>query len=228
MARTKNNDQATYYGELILPTSARLTKDPVQISGENAKTTSVGINVAVNSQQYNDRDGETYKSARFYNLIVFGANAEIALEKLSKGDTITFHGRVRAGKPYENKNGDLVETDQVVVDGISIPLFALDWLGSNSDDDEDESPRSSRRSRRSQDDEDESPRSRRSSSRSRRSRQEDLDDEDLNIEFDDEDDDDEDFEPKKTSRRSSRKKKTTRASADVDDDVEDYVSGDLF
>lgn len=85
----------------------RLTKDP-ELKYSQAGKAYCRFTVAVNRDFNKDE-------ADFINCLAFGKTAETIAEWLGKGRRITLQGRIQTGN-YENKNGDKVNTFEVVAD----------------------------------------------------------------------------------------------------------------
>lgn len=195
-----------------------LSQDPKKISGKNSKTTVVALTVAVNSQNV-DRDGDVIERADFYNIKLFGRDADLALTNLEKGDRIHFKGRVFPTE-YVNRDDELVESVEINADmGEVYPAPLWESFDTNNDDDEDdEDDRPARRSRKS---------SKRKASKRRRKEEEEAQDWDDDEDLDDEEDLDDDFEedaaPKRPTRSRSRSRSRKKSSdVDVDDDADEY------
>lgn len=194
-----------------------LSRNPKKISGKNSKTTVVVVNVAVNSQNV-DRDGDVIGRADFYDIKLFGRDADLALTNLEKGDRIHFKGRVFPTE-YVNRDDELVESVEINADmGEVYPAPLWESFDTNNDDEDDEDDRPARRSRKS---------SKRKASKRRRKEEEEAQDWDDDEDLDDEEDLDDDFEedaaPKRPTRSRSRSRSRKKSSdVDVDDDADEY------
>lgn len=189
-----------------------LSQDPKKISGKNSKTTVVALTVAVNSQNV-DRDGDVIKRADFYNIKLFGRDAELALTNLEMGDRVHFKGRVFPTE-YVNRDDELVESVEINADMSEVYPAPL-WENFDTTDDEDDD-RPARRSRKS---------SKRKATKRRKQEEEEAqdwdDDEDLDEDLDD--DFEEDAAPKRPTRSRSRSRSRKKSSdVDVDDDADEY------
>lgn len=198
----RNDNKRSWSGDYIKSTG-NLVDDPKQISGKNASITAVVLRVATNSE-YVDQDGEVYEHAEFREVKVFGATADRAMDLLKKGSRISYEGPLN-WRPYETRDGEERESQEVVAKELTIHLFDKTILGEGDLEEESRSSRSSRTSRKS-------------SSRSRRSRREEEDDDldDLDDEAYDDDEFDEDLEPKKPTR--SRRSSSRSRSSDEEDE----------
>lgn len=85
----------------------RLTRDP-ELKYSQAGKAYCRFTVAVNREFNKDE-------ADFINCLAFGKTAETIAEWLGKGRRIALQGRIQTGN-YENKNGDKVNTFEVVAD----------------------------------------------------------------------------------------------------------------
>lgn len=85
----------------------RLTRDP-ELKYSQAGKAYCRFTVAVNRDFNKDE-------ADFINCLAFGKTAETIAEWLGKGRKIALNGRIQTGN-YENKNGEKVNTFEVVAD----------------------------------------------------------------------------------------------------------------
>lgn len=85
----------------------RLTRDP-ELKYSQAGKAYCRFTVAVN-RDFNREEAD------FINCLAFGKTAETIAEWLGKGRRIALQGRIQTGN-YENKNGDKVNTFEVVAD----------------------------------------------------------------------------------------------------------------
>lgn len=85
----------------------RLTRDP-ELKYANNGTAFCKFTVAVN-RDFNREETD------FINCLAFKKTAETIAEYLSKGKRIALQGKIQTGS-YENKNGEKVNTFEVIVD----------------------------------------------------------------------------------------------------------------
>lgn len=85
----------------------RLTRDPELKYSQTGKAY-CRFTVAIN-REFNREEVD------FINCLAFGKTAETIAEWLGKGRRIALQGRIQTGN-YENKNGDKVNTFEVVAD----------------------------------------------------------------------------------------------------------------
>lgn len=90
----------------------RLTRDPEARRGEN--TSIVSFSIAIDRGK--GRDGVD-RGTDFPRITVFGRQAEVCEQYLSKGDMVAIVGRIQTGS-YVNKNGEKVYTTDVVADRV--------------------------------------------------------------------------------------------------------------
>ena len=91
----------------------RLTKEPdVRYSNKGDNQFCIARYTLAVDRKYK-RDGEP--TADFINCVAFGRVAEFAEKYFTKGTKIAVSGRVQTGS-YENKNGQKVNTFDVIVD----------------------------------------------------------------------------------------------------------------
>ena len=85
----------------------RLTRDP-ELKYSQAGKAYCRFTVAIN-REFNREEAD------FINCLAFGKTAETIAEWLGKGRRIALNGRIQTGN-YENKNGEKVNTFEVVAD----------------------------------------------------------------------------------------------------------------
>jgi single-strand DNA-binding protein len=85
----------------------RLTRDPELKYSQSGKAY-CRFTVAIN-REFNREEAD------FINCLAFGKTAETIAEWLGKGRRIALQGRIQTGN-YENKNGEKVNTFEVVAD----------------------------------------------------------------------------------------------------------------
>jgi single-stranded DNA-binding protein len=85
----------------------RLTRDP-ELKYSQAGKAYCRFTVAIN-REFNREEAD------FINCLAFGKTAETIAEWLGKGRRIALQGRIQTGN-YENKNGEKVNTFEVVAD----------------------------------------------------------------------------------------------------------------
>lgn len=85
----------------------RLTRDPELKYSQSGKAY-CRFTVAIN-REFNREEAD------FINCLAFGKTAETIAEWLGKGRRIALQGRIQTGN-YENKNGDKVNTFEVIAD----------------------------------------------------------------------------------------------------------------
>lgn len=95
--------------------SGRLTKEV------KFQVTTSGVQVArftlAVQRSFKDKNGEY--QADFINVIGFKGTAQIANDRLNKGDLCNIHGRMQT-RQFENKEGQMVYLTEVVTDNIQL------------------------------------------------------------------------------------------------------------
>ncbi|MDG0818803.1 single-stranded DNA-binding protein [Staphylococcus equorum] len=98
----------------------------VALSGRLAKevkyqVTTSGVQVArftlAVQRSFKDKNGEY--QADFINIIAFRGTAQIANDRLNKGDLCNIHGRMQS-RQFENNEGQMVYLTEVVTDDIQL------------------------------------------------------------------------------------------------------------
>ena len=124
--RSSDRDDAPPFQSERIEGVGNISQAPKVISGKNAKTTAVVLSVAANSRA-NDRYGEVVEGVRFRELKLFGYDAEYAVKVLDKGDEICYSGRL-SPKEYETRDGDLVETDEILIERLYPTMRCVDRM----------------------------------------------------------------------------------------------------
>lgn len=98
----------------------------VTLSGRLAKevkfqVTTNGVQVArfTLAVQRSFKDKDNNYQADFVNVIAFRGTAQIANERLNKGDLCNIHGRIQT-RQFENNEGQMVYLTEVVTDNIQL------------------------------------------------------------------------------------------------------------
>lgn len=95
----------------------RLTSDP------QLRTTPSGMEVATlgvaTNRNWVDRKGEKKESTEFHNVVVWGRQASIVKQFLSKGSTILIEGRLQT-RTWEGKDGQTRRTTEVIAERIQL------------------------------------------------------------------------------------------------------------
>ncbi len=199
-----NNKERQFWTER-LSGKGRLGADPKLITNSNS-TISIAVARVASSSRTNDRNGDPQDRTVWRSLKFFGYTAEQVMDNLKKGSYINYEGRVNPTS-YTNKEGDEVQTEEILVDKIGLELPY------NNDD---------------------STPSRKKSSGNRKRRREEVED-DYDEDYEDDGDidaliEEEDEKPKRSrsrsrSRSGGKSRSRSAQTADIDDDVEDYEEG---
>jgi len=73
----------------------------------------VGSFSIATSERWKDRDGQQQERTDWHNIVVWGRQAEIAKEYLSKGSPIYIEGRIQ-NRSYEDKDGNKKYISEIV------------------------------------------------------------------------------------------------------------------
>lgn len=66
------------------------------------------------SESYKNEKGERVNDTQWHNLVIWGAQAQIAADLLKKGDEIVIEGRLN-NRSYIDKDGNKKYTSEIVV-----------------------------------------------------------------------------------------------------------------
>lgn len=66
------------------------------------------------SESYKNEKGERVTDTQWHNLVIWGAQAQIAADLLKKGDEIVIEGRLN-NRSYMDKDGNKKYTSEIVV-----------------------------------------------------------------------------------------------------------------
>lgn len=95
----------------------RLTADP------QVRTTPSGMEVATfgvaTNRNWTDKSGEKKEATEFHNLVVWGKQAGIVRQFLTKGSTIFVEGRLQT-RSWEGKDGQSRRTTEIIAERIQL------------------------------------------------------------------------------------------------------------
>lgn len=95
----------------------RLTADP------QVRTTPSGLEVATfgvaTNRNWTDKSGEKKEATEFHNLVVWGKQASIVNQFLTKGSTIFVEGRLQT-RSWEGKDGQSRRTTEIIAERIQL------------------------------------------------------------------------------------------------------------
>ena len=95
----------------------RLTADP------QVRTTPSGMEVATfgvaTNRNWTDKSGEKKEATEFHNLVVWGKQAGIVRQFLTKGSTIFVEGRMQT-RSWEGKYGQSRRTTEIIAERIQL------------------------------------------------------------------------------------------------------------
>ncbi|PJC65549.1 MAG: single-stranded DNA-binding protein [Candidatus Colwellbacteria bacterium CG_4_9_14_0_2_um_filter_50_12] len=95
----------------------RLTADPQSRTtpgGAQVTTFSVATN-----RSWTDKNGSKKESTEFHNVVIWGRQAEIAAEFLTRGSTVLIEGRLQT-RSWEGKDGQLRKTTEIVTERMQL------------------------------------------------------------------------------------------------------------
>jgi single-strand DNA-binding protein len=112
-----------------------LTKDP-ELRYAPSGTAVANLRMAVN-HQYTNSQGEKVEEASFFNVVVWGRQAETCCEYLKKGRAVFVEGRLRS-RNWETPEGQKRSTVEVVANRVQFLPFAPQQTPTLSEDIEEE------------------------------------------------------------------------------------------
>lgn len=89
----------------------RLTADP-QLRNIPSGQAVASISVATN-RTWTDKNGAKQEEAEYHNVVIWGRQAEIASQFLTKGSTVMIEGRLRT-RSWQDKSGQERKTTEIV------------------------------------------------------------------------------------------------------------------
>ena len=95
----------------------RLTSDP-QLRTTPGGTEVVTLGVATN-RNWVDRQGQKKESTEFHNVVVWGRQANVVKQFLTKGSMIFIEGRLQT-RSWEGKDGQTRRTTEVIAERIQL------------------------------------------------------------------------------------------------------------
>jgi single-strand DNA-binding protein len=98
-----------------------LTKDP-ELRYAPSGTAVANLRVAVN-HQYTNSQGEKVEEVSFFNIVVWGRQAETCCEYLKKGRAVFVEGRLRS-RSWETPEGQKRSTVEVIANRVQFLPFA--------------------------------------------------------------------------------------------------------
>ena len=94
-----------------------LTRDP-ELRSLPSGMNVVNFSVATN-RVFRDRDGKKQEQTEFHNVVVWGRQAEIVGQFLTKGSTILVEGRLQT-RSWQDKQGQTRKTTEIISDRIQL------------------------------------------------------------------------------------------------------------
>jgi single-strand DNA-binding protein len=95
----------------------RLTADPqLRTTPTGQEVTSFGV---ATNRIWNDKSGSRQQEVEYHNVVVWGRQAEIVSQFLSKGSLILVEGRMRT-RTWQNKQGQNQRTTEIIGERIQL------------------------------------------------------------------------------------------------------------
>lgn len=95
----------------------RLTNDP-QLRSTTSGQQVASFGVATN-RVWNDKNGQKQESTEFHNVVVWGRQAEVASQFLTKGSLVLVEGRLQT-RSWEDKQGQQRKTTEIISERIQL------------------------------------------------------------------------------------------------------------
>lgn len=93
----------------------RLTADPqLRTTPSGQAVTSFGV---ATNRIWTDKSGAKQESTEFHNIVVWGRQAEIVTQFLTKGSTVLIEGRLQT-RAWQGKDGQERRTTEIVADRV--------------------------------------------------------------------------------------------------------------
>ncbi|MEK7193793.1 MAG: single-stranded DNA-binding protein [Patescibacteria group bacterium] len=95
----------------------RLTADPqLRTTSSGQQVTSFGV---ATNRVWTDKSGSRQEEAEFHNVVVWGRQAEIATQFLTKGSLVLIEGRLRT-RTWQNNQGQNVKTTEIICERMQL------------------------------------------------------------------------------------------------------------
>ncbi len=95
----------------------RVTADP-QVRSTPTGQQVANFSIATN-RVWNDRSGSRQEETEYHNVVVWGRQAEIASQFLSKGSLILVEGRLKT-RSWENQQGQKQKTTEIICERLQL------------------------------------------------------------------------------------------------------------
>ena len=95
--------------------AGRLTAD-VQLKSTQSGQSVARMSVATN-RKWNDKDGKKHEEAEFHTVILWGKQAEVASQFLSKGSGVLVEGRLST-RSYADKEGNERKVTEIIAEKV--------------------------------------------------------------------------------------------------------------
>jgi single-strand DNA-binding protein len=95
----------------------RLTADPqLRTTPSGAQVSSFGV---ATNRVWTDKSGSRQEEAEFHNVVVWGRQAEIATQFLTKGSLVLIEGRLRT-RTWQNNQGQNIKTTEIICERMQL------------------------------------------------------------------------------------------------------------
>lgn len=95
----------------------RLTVDPQLRTTPSGQ--SVGSFGVATNRTWNDKSGKRQDQTEFHNIVVWGRQAEIASQFLTKGSTVLIEGRLQT-RSWQDKQGQSRKTTEIICERLQL------------------------------------------------------------------------------------------------------------
>ena len=108
-----------------------LTRDPeVRTTASGAAVVNIGV---ATNRFWKDQKGEKQKQAEFHNVVLFGRNAEVAKQYLSKGKSVLVEGRIQT-RSWDAPDGSKKNKTEIIVEAMQLGPRGIGGGGSSGGD----------------------------------------------------------------------------------------------
>lgn len=96
----------------------RVTADPpLRSTAGGQQVTSFGV---ATNRVWKDKAGQKQESTEFHNVVVWGRQAEVATQYLTKGSLVLIEGHLQT-RTWEDKQGQQRKTTEIISENLQLP-----------------------------------------------------------------------------------------------------------
>ncbi len=107
----------------------RVTADPeLRTTPGGQSVTTIGV---ATNRTWNDKNGQKQEETEFHNVVIWGRQAEVAAQYLTKGATVMIEGRLRT-RSWTDKNGQQRRTTEIMSERMQLGPRAGGGMGGGS------------------------------------------------------------------------------------------------